>query len=123
MWIYIVDMHFHILADVFFFDNMNSSSKLFNPTSFVIEPKYLGEQMKDDVFRKEWETLQPEHEINLMLIKARQEHHLTQKQLAAICGVRQSNLSRIETGAESPSVRTLCKIAKGLGKRLQIQFV
>ena len=39
MWIYIVDMHFHILADVFFFDNMNYSSKLFNPTSFVIEPK------------------------------------------------------------------------------------
>ena len=38
MWIYIVDMHFHILADVFFFDNMNYSSKLFNPTSFVIEP-------------------------------------------------------------------------------------
>ena len=41
MWIYIVDMHFHILADVFFFDNMNYSSKLFNPTSFVIEPKFL----------------------------------------------------------------------------------
>ena len=38
VWIYIVDMHFHILADVFFFDNMNYSSKLFNPTSFVIEP-------------------------------------------------------------------------------------
>ena len=42
MWIYIVDMHFHILADVFFFDNMNYSSKLFNPTSFVIEPKMIG---------------------------------------------------------------------------------
>ena len=40
MWIYIVDMHFHILADVFFFDNMNYSSKLFNPTSFVIEPYF-----------------------------------------------------------------------------------
>ena len=85
--------------------------------------KYLGEQMKDEAFRKEWEALQPEHEINLMLLKARQEHNLTQKQLADICGIRQSNLSRIETGAESPSVRTLYKIAKGLGKRLQIQFV
>ncbi|WP_294153951.1 hypothetical protein, partial [uncultured Selenomonas sp.] len=36
-----VDMHFHILADVFFFDNMNYSSKLFNPTSFVIEPDFF----------------------------------------------------------------------------------
>ena len=39
--------------------------------------KYLGEQMKNDAFREEWEALQPEHEINLMLIKARQEHHLS----------------------------------------------
>jgi DNA-binding XRE family transcriptional regulator len=85
--------------------------------------KYLGEQMQDEAFREEWEALQPEHEVNLMLIKARQDHNLTQKQLAEICGIRQSNLSRIETGAESPSVRTLCKIARGLGKRLQIQFV
>lgn len=85
--------------------------------------KYLGEQMQDEAFREEWEALHPEHEVNLMLIKARQDHNLTQKQLAEICGIRQSNLSRIETGAESPSVRTLCKIARGLGKRLQIQFV
>ena len=85
--------------------------------------KEWGEQLQDKEFREEWEALQPEHEVNLMLIKARQDHHLTQKQLAEICGVRQSNLSRIETGAESPSVRTLCKIARGLGKRLQIQFV
>ena len=47
MWIYIVDMHFHILADVFFFDNMNYSSKLFNPTSFVIEPKFLERRHVD----------------------------------------------------------------------------
>jgi len=85
--------------------------------------KYLAEKLKDDEFRKEWEALQPEHEVNLMLLKARQAHNLTQKQLADICGIRQSNLSRIETGTESPSVRTLCKIARGLGKRLQIQFV
>ena len=28
MWIYIVDMHFHILADVFFFDNMFASGEI-----------------------------------------------------------------------------------------------
>ena len=85
--------------------------------------KYLEEQMKDQDFKAEWEALRPEHEINLMLIKARAEHNLTQKQLADLCGIRQSNLSRIERGTESPSIRTLQKIACGLGKRLQIQFV
>lgn len=85
--------------------------------------RYLQERMEDNDFRAEWEELQPEHEINLMLIKARAENQLTQKQLAELCGITQSNLSRIETGAESPSVRTLQKIARGLGKRLKIQFV
>ncbi|MBQ9366163.1 MAG: helix-turn-helix transcriptional regulator [Victivallales bacterium] len=85
--------------------------------------RYLQKQMKDKDFRAAWEELQPEHEINLMLIKARAEHKLTQKQLAELCGITQSNLSRIETGAESPSVRTLQKIARGLGKQLKIQFV
>jgi len=85
--------------------------------------KYLEEQLKDAAFREAWEELEPEHTINVMLIKARNERNLTQKQLAKICGIRQSNLSRIETGAESPSVRTLGKIARGLGKRLRIQFV
>ena len=56
VWIYIVDMHFHILADVFYFDNMNYSSKLFNPTSFVIEPKifiYDFDGFDDAVFAQE----------------------------------------------------------------------
>ena len=39
--------------------------------------KYLEEKLKNDEFRMEWETLQPEHEINLMLLKAHQNHHLT----------------------------------------------
>ena len=61
MWIYIVDMHFHILADVFFFDNMNYSSKLFNPTSFVIEPKKfhelnLAKDMRADIRSAEQDT-------------------------------------------------------------------
>lgn len=85
--------------------------------------RYLQERMEDNDFRVAWEELQPEHEINLMLIKARAENQLTQKQLAELCGITQSNLSRIETGAESPSVRTLQKIARGLGKRLKIQFI
>ena len=39
MWIYIVEMHFHILADVLFFYNMNCSSELFKSHSFVIDPE------------------------------------------------------------------------------------
>lgn len=48
---------------------------------------------------------------------------MTQKELAEKSGLRQSNISRIESGAASPTVDTLSRIAAGLGKQLKIEFV
>jgi transcriptional regulator with XRE-family HTH domain len=36
--------------------------------------------------------------------------------------VRQSNISRIETGAASPTINTLKQLAKGLNRELYIEF-
>ncbi len=41
------------------------------------------------------------------LIGARIECDLTQKQLAELSGIRQSNISRIENGTCSPTIATL----------------
>ena len=49
--------------------------------------RYLKKQMKDSNFMAAWEELQPEHEINLMLINDRAENQLTQKQIAELCGI------------------------------------
>ncbi len=85
--------------------------------------RFLEEQLKDPAFRKEWEASQLEYDVTEMLIKARNSQHISQKELAIRAGLRQSNLSRIENGQCSPNLATLQKIAKGLGKRLQLQFV
>ena len=85
--------------------------------------RLLEEELRNPEFRKEWETTQLEYDITEMLIKARTSQHISQKELAIRAGVRQSNLSRIEHGQCSPNLATLQKIAKGLGKRLQLQFV
>lgn len=85
--------------------------------------RLLEEELRNLEFRKEWETTQLEYDITEMLIKARTSQHISQKELAIRAGVRQSNLSRIENGQCSPNLATLQKIAKGLGKRLQLQFV
>ena len=85
--------------------------------------RLLEEELNNPEFRKEWETTQLEYDITEMLIKARTSQHISQKELAIRAGVRQSNLSRIENGQCSPNLATLQKIAKGLGKRLQLQFV
>ena len=85
--------------------------------------RLLEEQMQDPEFRREWENSQLEYEITEMLIKARKSQHVSQKELAARAGLRQSNLSRIENGQCVPSLNTLQKIAHGLGKRLRLHFV
>ena len=85
--------------------------------------KYLDEQLQNPEFKKEWDENELEYQLMMMILKARNEQNLTQSELAERTGIRQSNISRIEKGQALPSISTLCKIARGLGKRLQIKFV
>lgn len=81
------------------------------------------ELMGNPEFCREYEALRPEYEALRALIGARLECNLTQAQLAQASGVRQSNISRIESGACSPTVETLQKLAAAMGKKLRIEFI
>ena len=84
--------------------------------------KYLNKQLENPEFAVEWERQRPEREYIKAIIAARMEQNLTQKELAQKTGIRQSNISRIETGNCSPTVATLQQIADGVGKTLHIEF-
>jgi len=84
--------------------------------------KYLNKQLENPEFAGEWERQRPEREYIKAIIAARIEQNLTQKELAQKTGIRQSNISRIETGNCSPTVATLQQIADGVGKTLHIEF-
>lgn len=83
----------------------------------------LAEQMKDPAFRAEWEAQEPERQIIRAIIEGREEHDLTQKQLAAVTGITQADISRLENGTANPSLSTLKRLAAGMGMKLQIEFV
>ena len=83
---------------------------------------YLDKQLKDPEFAAEYEQLRPEYEAIRAIISARLECNMTQKELAEKTGIRQSNISRIESGTSSPTIDTLARIAAGLGKKLVIEF-
>ena len=83
----------------------------------------LNEELKDPEFAKAWEQTELEYQIKRMLISARIENNMTQKELAEKSGVRQSNISRIEKGVCVPTLTTLNELAKGLGKKLRIELV
>ena len=83
----------------------------------------LNKEMKNPKFRKEFDELDGEFQLIRALTEARKEVGMTQQQLAEKSGVHQVNISRIENGTGNPSVETLQKLAKGMGKKLIIAFV
>ncbi len=70
----------------------------------------------------EYKALAPEYELIKQIIQARTEQNLTQQELADRLGIKQSNISRLESGNYNPSLDFLKKIASGLGKELHIEF-
>lgn len=85
--------------------------------------KHKLELLKNPEFKKEYEALEPEYEAMKALIGARIESNMTQQQLAEASGIRQSNISRIESGSCSPTIATLQKLASAMGKKLHIEFI
>lgn len=83
----------------------------------------LNEQLKDPEFWAEWEALEPERQIIRAIIEGREEKHMTQKQLAEATGIAQTDISRLESGTANPSLRTLKRLAAGMGMVLKVEFV
>jgi len=84
---------------------------------------YLNEQMKDPEFKTEWDALQPELSLVQAMIDARKVSGLTQKQLSERTGIAQADISKLENGNANPSLRTLQRLAAGMGMNLKIEFV
>ena len=83
---------------------------------------YLNEQMKNPDFKAEYDALEPEYAIIQAMIDARQAIGLTQKELAERTGISQGDISKLENGSGNPSIRTLQRLAAGMGMKLQLSF-
>lgn len=83
---------------------------------------FFEKQMQNEEFRKEYNDLNPKYELIKEIIRERNEQNLTQKQFADRVGIKQSNISRLESGNYNPSMDFLQKIAQALGKELHIEF-
>ena len=84
--------------------------------------EFLQEQLLDSEFKKEYEALQPERAIIQAIIDARQRSGLTQKELSERTGIAQGDISKLERGNSNPSLRTLQRLATGMGMSLHIEF-
>ena len=78
---------------------------------------------QEAAFAAAWDELEPEDQIVRAIIEGREERHLTQNQLADATGIHQTNISKLESGTANPSLRTLKRLAAGMGMKLKLEFV
>ena len=83
---------------------------------------FLNEELKNPEVKKEYDVLAPEYEIIQALIDERKKSGITQKQLSERTGIAQGDISKLENGNANPSLKTLYRLAQGLGKKLTIHF-
>lgn len=83
---------------------------------------FLNEQMKNPEFKKEYDALDAEFSIIQAILDARKKSGLTQKDLAERTGIAQADISKLENGNANPSLRTLQRLAEGMGMQLKVEF-
>ncbi len=98
---------------------------VYMPYNYVMKTlnDMLEKQLKDEEFRKEYETIQPEMDIIKALVDARNSLNLTQKELAERTGINQADISKIENGTRNPSLNLLKRLADDMGMVLKIEFI
>jgi len=73
--------------------------------------------------KKEMEEIENLASIIGAMIERRSALHLSQRELATLCGVPQSSVARIESFKTMPNITTLLKLMQPLGLKLSVSIV
>ena len=85
--------------------------------------KYIAKRKKTDrEFAEGFEEGYGQFKIGVFLRQARESSGLTQEELAVRLKTKKTAISRIENHAEDIKLSTLDRVARALGKRLQVQI-
>jgi ribosome-binding protein aMBF1 (putative translation factor) len=85
--------------------------------------KYIADRKKKDKeFANGFDEGYEQFKIGIVLRQARESAGLTQEDLANRLKTKKTAISRIENHAEDIKLSTLDRVAKALGKRLQVHI-
>lgn len=85
--------------------------------------KYVAKRKKmDREFAEGFEEGYEQFKIGVVLRQARESAGLTQEELAIRLKTQKTAISRIENHAEDIKLSTLDRVAKALGKRLEVNI-
>ena len=84
--------------------------------------EYRNMKLHDPEFKREYDALESEFDIIQAMIDARKQSGLTQKELAERTGINQADISKLENGTANLSIRTLRRLADGMGMKMKLVF-
>ena len=92
-------------------------------TKLVPLAEILAHNLQDPDFAAAYAEADADYSVLQAMITARAAAGLTQEALAERMGTTQSAVARLEGGRVSPTVETLRRYAKAVGKRLRVEMV
>ncbi len=76
----------------------------------------IAEQLRTDPeFHAEWKRTVLARAVAIAILKYRRKHHLSQRELADLLGMKQPQVARLELGDVNPSIETFMRISARLG--------
>ena len=85
--------------------------------------RYIATRKKtDQEFAGDFEEGYEQFKIGVILRQARESAGMTQEELARRLNTKKTAISRIENHAEDIKLSTLDRVAKALGKRLEVNI-
>jgi DNA-binding XRE family transcriptional regulator len=82
----------------------------------------LAECERDPEFTARDERLAVADAVSVWLVGYRAAHHLSQRQLAAMVGMKQAAIARLEIGDVEPRLSTLLRLARALDTDLHVML-
>lgn len=84
--------------------------------------KHLKEKLKNPEFKEIYELERVKVALAQKIAETRDEHNLTQSELAKRMNVSQQFISQIESGEGNLTLETLSKLAQSLNTSIRISF-
>ena len=77
----------------------------------------IAEQLPTDPeFHAEWKRTVLARAVAIAILKYRAKHHLSQRQLADLLGMKQPHIARLELADINPSMETLMRVSAQLSR-------
>jgi DNA-binding XRE family transcriptional regulator len=89
----------------------------------VTVDEWLEEELQDEEFRLLWSEREAAYKIAREFLRLRKRQGLSQSEVARRAGLKQPAIARLESGAVRPTLDTIQRVARALGRNVEISLV